>query len=62
MNETHWRTVTREARLSAIALTAAGDVFPTLLWTYRHYARAIFEVADLADQAKGDRLQQLART
>jgi hypothetical protein len=52
--------VIAEARVAACALIAAGEVFRPLLWSYRHYGDAVFEIAALSDQADGQRLQQLA--
>ncbi|MEV3981800.1 hypothetical protein [Nonomuraea sp. NPDC049758] len=59
MSESHARRVAVEARAAACAITAAGDVFPTLLWQHRQFAQVVLRVADLADQADGEERQQL---
>ncbi|MEV4806741.1 hypothetical protein AB0K18_42675 [Nonomuraea sp. NPDC049421] len=61
MDETLCRKIVAESRLAACALAAAGDVLKPLMYLYREYADAVQEIAALADQAEGARLQQLAR-
>jgi hypothetical protein len=60
MDETHCRKIVTESRLAACALVAAGDTLKPLLHEYHLYADAVHEIAALADQAEGERLQQLA--
>ncbi|AQZ62730.1 unnamed protein product [[Actinomadura] parvosata subsp. kistnae] len=48
-----------ETRIAACAATAAGEVFPTLLWQHRQFAQAVLRLAGLADRAEGEDLQQL---
>jgi hypothetical protein len=60
MNETHCRTTVAESHLAACALVAAGETLRPLLYHYQLYADAVHEIVARADQAEGDRLQQLA--
>ncbi|MGW6499298.1 hypothetical protein [Nonomuraea angiospora] len=60
MSEAHCRKVVAESRIAAIAVIAAGQMFPTPLWQHRNFASAVLRLADLADQADDEELQQLA--
>ncbi|MET7334397.1 hypothetical protein [Nonomuraea sp. NPDC005650] len=59
MSEVHCRKVVAESRIAAIAVIAAGETFPTPLWQHRNFASAVLRLADLADQADDEELQQL---
>lgn len=59
MAEAHCRKIIYESRLAACALVAAGETFKPLLFSYKQYADAVTEIVTLADQAEGERLQQL---
>ncbi|MGW4411961.1 hypothetical protein ACWEJ6_48695 [Nonomuraea sp. NPDC004702] len=59
MSEARYRKIIRESRLAGAALVAAGEVFPSMLFSYRKYADAVNDIAALAEQAEGERRQQL---
>ncbi|MGP3919246.1 hypothetical protein [Nonomuraea sp. 10N515B] len=59
MSEMRRRKVVAESRIAACAVIAAGETFPTLLWQDRAFANAVLRLANLAEQAEDEQLQQL---